>query len=198
MAALASIVGGLLWSVHAFGWTFTHGSSEGPRNDTILGLDALWFTMLIGPAATLFVFALAGVRMALGRQQTVATVGYWTAMVGAVTLAASGFFGYWIVDPNQDFGHPLVQGGWLLYLVGLFPILTVGMLSYGSAAADVDRPTRSAILAIGLLAPLPIVGALLGPVSSSRVVSDLVMSSLIGAMGLGWVVLGVALWRPRD
>jgi hypothetical protein len=37
----------------------------------------------------------------------------------------------WIINPDKDFYNPLVQGGWILFLFGLFPVLPVGMILFG-------------------------------------------------------------------
>lgn len=87
------------------------------------------------------------------------------ALLGLVMVGVGAVLQTSIVDPNLDFGHPAVQGGWILYIGGLVPVLSVGMLGLGPTSSREMPRLRSIILIIWLLTPLPVVASFLSGVS---------------------------------
>lgn len=61
-AGVAANVGGLLWVIASTGHTFTHGSTQSPRNATILGWESLDFFRLLAIPPLLFIVGLVGTQ----------------------------------------------------------------------------------------------------------------------------------------
>ncbi len=59
---VAAISGGVLWMVLFTGHTFAHGSTQSPRDGTILGLGSLDFYRLLAVPPLLFVWGLVATR----------------------------------------------------------------------------------------------------------------------------------------
>lgn len=187
-----ALVGGLVWALLAVGWTLSHGSTQSPRGVTLLGFGALEFTRLLAVPALLWLLSLMSAtiwsRPGDGRA---ARAGSAMALAGAGMVGLGAILQTAIVDPSRQFGHPAVQGGWLLFIAGLLPALSVGMLLLGLAPGraigrSVSRITRL----IGLLSPLPVVAFLLSGVSDGGTSWDVLLATLHAAPGLGWLALG--------
>jgi len=192
---LAAILGGALWVVFYTGHTFTHGSTQSPRDATILGLESLDFNRLLAIPPLLFIWGLVGAcatQLRPGRR--FGRVGFLVALVGLVMVALGVVLETWIIDPSKDFYNPLVQGGWILFIFGLFPVLPVGMILFGLGYSGNERRLRILAVVIGLLAPLQLLEAFLSSASTGSLMWDLVYATLRGGLGLGWILLGYALW----
>lgn len=187
-----ALVGGLLWAILAVGWTLSHGSTQSPRGATFFGLGALEFTRLLAVPAVLWLMSLMGSATGMRPGTGVAArAGYATALVGAGMVGLGAILQTSIVDPGRQFGHPAVQGGWLLFIAGLFPALSLGMLLLGLAPRGSVAPSVSRIARlIGLLSPLPVVAFFLSGVSDGGTGWDVLLVTLHAAPGLGWLALG--------
>ena len=131
---LAAILGGVLWIVFFTGHTFTHGSTQSPRGATILGFESLDFNRLLAIPPLLFIWGLVATRATqAGPGRRLGRVGFAAALLGLAMISLGVVLETWIVDPNKDFQNPLVQGGWVLFIFGLFPVLPVGMILSASA-----------------------------------------------------------------
>jgi hypothetical protein len=190
-----ALVGGLLWIVFAAGWTLSHGSTESPRNATFLGLGALEFTRLLAVPAGCWVVSLVSSPVDADRGPA-ARIGFATALLGVLMIGLGALLQTSIVDPERDFGHPAVQGGWLLFIAGLFPVLSSGMLLLGISSPRAG-PLRRAILLIGIVAPLPVVAFFLSGVSTGAPGWDVALATMHSAPGLGWFALGYVLSSGR-
>lgn len=193
--ALAAILGGVLWILLYTGHTFTHGSTQSPRNATILGLESLDFYRLLALPSLLFIIGLFGTRATrASTSRRLGRVAFLVALLGLVMIGFGVILETWILDVDKDFEHPLVQGGWILFLFGLCPVVPVGMILYGIRARDMERRLRILTVSIGVLAPLQWFEMFLSSVSTGSVVWDLAYVVLRGLFGLGWIVLGYVLW----
>ncbi len=198
-SGLAAVLGGVLWIVFFTGHTFTHGSTQSPRDATILGFESLDFNRLLAVPPLLFIWGLVGAhatRASLGRR--IGRVGFVTAVVGLVMLALGIILETWIIDPSEDFYNPLVQGGWILYIFGLFPVLPAGMVLFGIGSSGIDQRLRMLAIIIGLLAPLQLLEGFLSSASTGSLMWDLVYATLRGLVGIGWILLGYVLWDGRQ
>lgn len=195
-AGLAGTVAGLMWLVFATGYVFTHGSTETPRGAVIASLTALDFTRLLAVPPLLFVVALVAAARAVRPDRALA-IGTALAIAGSLMISVGAFLQTSIVDPNADFGHPAVQSGWLLYIFGLFPVLSIGALVSAIASRRLDRTTRLAAAGIGGAALLPWFGGFVSATSTGTVGWDLLHSLLSGSLGLSWIAFGYALWERR-
>ena len=199
LAGPAAMLGGVLWVTVVTGHTFTHGSTQSPRGATLLGLESLDFFRLLAIPPLLFAVGLAGARASRATRGTsggrLGRAGFVVALLGLALVALGVILETWIVDPSEDFSHPLVQGGWIAYLLGLFPVLPLGMLLFGVGSPHMPRHVRLLAIVIGVLAPLQWLEGVLSSVSSGSLTWDLVYSVLRGLLGVGWIALGYALWR---
>lgn len=195
---LAAILGGALWIVFFTGHTFTHGSTQSPRDAAILGFESLDFYRLLAIPPLLFIWGLVGVRATRDRPDgRLGRVGFAAALVGLVMLALGVILETWIIDPSKDFYNPLVQGGWILFLFGLFPVLPAGMILFGLGSSGIERRLRMLAVIIGLLAPLQLLEGFLSLVSTGSLMWDLLYATLRGLLGLGWILLGYVLWSSE-
>ncbi len=191
-SGLAAILGGVLWIVFSTGLTFTHGPTQIPRNATLLGLSALAFNRILALPPLLFIVGLAGLRLRgpTARGRSPGEAGFVVALIGLIMVSLGVVFETWIIDPNKDFFHPIVQAGWILYIFGLFPVHAVGMILFGLASSHLEKRFRALGVGIGVLSSLPMVAAL----AASGSTTSLVVAMLNGLLGLGWILLGYALW----
>ena len=181
------------------GHTFAHGSTQSPRDATILGLGSLDFYRLLAVPPLLFVWGLVATRATrAGSGSRLGRVGFVAALLGLAMVALGVVLETWIVDPNKDFQNPLVQGGWILFLFGLFPVLPVGMILFGIGSSGIRRRLRMLAVVIGLLAPLQLLEGFLSSFSTGSLIWDLMYATLRGVMGLAWALLGYALWSESS
>ena len=146
--------GGVVWIVLFTGHTFTHGSIQSPRGATILGFGSLHFYRLLALPPLLFIWGLVGARATRdGPGGRLGRVGFVAALVGLAMVAFGVVLETWIVDSDKDFYNPLVQGGWILFLFGLFPVLPVGMILFAVGSSDIQRRLRMLAVVIGLWPP---------------------------------------------
>ena len=195
---LAAILGGVLWIVLMTGHTFTHGSTQSPRDASILGLESIDFFRSLAIPPLLFIGGLVGARATrprTGRRRGQA--GFVIALLGLIMIALGVILETWILDPDKDFHNPLVLGGWISFLFGLFPVLPVGMILFGIRARDMERRLRILAVIIGVLAPLQWLEMFLSSVSTGSLTWDLIYVALRGVLGLGWILLGYSLWSDR-
>ena len=190
-SGVAATLGGITWALLAAGWTFSHGSTQSPRGDDVLGLGAHEFTRLLAVPAALWFVSLIGDRPdARLDRRAAARAGWAMALVGAALVAVGAILQTSVVDPSLDFDHPAVQGGWLLFIAGLLPFLTLGMLLSGFATSPAS-PVRWLRMLVGSLSPLPVLAFFLSGVSSGGVGWDVALAAMHAAPGLGWIALGV-------
>jgi hypothetical protein len=193
-AGATALVGGALWEAFAVGWTLSHGSTQSPRGDTILNLGALEFTRLLAVPALLWAVSLVSMRGASwAGGSTPRRFGFALALLGALMVAAGAILQTSIVDPAVDFGHPAVQGGFLLSIAGLFPAVSVGLLLMGFASRREIGPVRGGLLVAGLLAPMPVFAFYLSGRSDGTPLWDAIIAVLHADPGLGWIILALAL-----
>lgn len=194
---MAAMLGGVLWIVLVAGVTFTHGLTDAPRDALILGFGTLEFNRLLVLPPLLFIVGLAGIR-ARGAppRGSLERTGFVAALLGLFMVSLGVVLETWIVEPDTDFYNPVVQVGWMVYILGRFPVLAVGMALFGLASSGTERRLRIIVVSIGLLISLEFLAGVLSSASAS-LAWDLVVAILTGLVGLGWAVLGYILWAYR-
>ncbi len=200
--AWAALFGGAGWALVIVGWVAAHGSTPSPRGAEILGLDATGLWGLLAAPAFLLAMALASARSVLGPPDTLGRAGagaYALAVASSLALAASLVLQSAIVDPDLDFGHPFVQGGWLLYLVALVPGLAGSMSILGASLVRRGHPLGLAALLVGVAAVAPVVGGTLHSVADGSPAWDAVVAAVDALFGVAWMAFGCAVWTsgPR-
>ncbi len=196
----------LLWALHMlvrdYIFAFTHGTTEGAMDLTVLGLTSSQYSVLWTAFAPLSLIGFAGVygrvSSRLGR---LGRVGFFVAFLGLALWFISAVMQFWILDVDRYFHSPLVYGGWLLSLVALL-VLTTGLVLAGIAVqrADALPQARSLILVLGvLLLPTIALQVYLVQHSDGSLFTKLVYGSLSVPWDLCWAWLGyVMLASSRD
>lgn len=188
-----------MWALFAAGWTFSHGSTESPRGAILLEFGPLEFTRLLAVPAGFWLVSLLRHPARTGRDRRFgARYGVAIALLGAAMVGLGAILQTSIVDPNLHFGHPAVQGGWLLYIAGLVPVLTAGMLVLGLATSPTAPAVRRATVLVALLLPLDVVAFFLSGVSDGGQGWDVALAIMHAAPGLGWLALGSVLLSHRN
>jgi hypothetical protein len=199
LGGIAAMLGGVLWMLAVAGLTYAHGLTESPRGALVLGFGALTFNRLLAFPPLLFAVGLAGVR---ARGSTprgwLGKTGFVVALAGLVMASLGVVLETWIVNPDANFYSPVVQAGWMVSILGLFPVLAVGMVLFGLASSYTKRHLRIFVVSIGLVASLQFVAGVLSAAPTGSLAWDLVAAILNGALGLAWAVLGYVLWFDGD
>ena len=194
---MAAIVGGLLWILLLTGQTFTHGSTQTPREAAILGLESLDFWRLLALPPILWIVALASTGATRRSGRRLGQIGLVTALLGLAMVALGVVLETWILDPDEYFHTTLVQSGWILYLFGLFPMLSLGMFLFAAGSPHLDWRFRVLAVVIGLFAPLPWLEMFLSAVSTGSLAWDVTYSVLRGLLGGAWILWGLAVWSTK-
>lgn len=193
-----ALIGGLLWALFAAGWMFSHGSTQDPSGARLLGLGALEFTRLLTVPAALWAVSLLSSPVRTHRDGgRAARTGVAIALVGVLMVGLGAMLQTSIVDPERDFGHPAVQGGWLIYVTGLVPVLSGGMLMVGLASSPMAPSVHRSALLIGLLTPLPVIAYVLSGVSAGGLGWNVGLATMHAAPGVAWLALGYLLLSDR-
>lgn len=187
-AGAMAVAGGAVWVFGGIGWLLTHGTQPDPSTAELFALRGTEFTQLLAVASLLWaVAALTGaVGPAIGRLHRAAAA---VALLGTVMVGLGAILETSVVDPDRDFLHPAVQGGWLLFIGGLFPVMCVGLLGLAVAARQ-SLVLRTAYMLAGVLAPLPVLAFSLGSMAASATVWVAALAAFHAAPGLGWMAVG--------
>lgn len=188
VAGPSAIAGGALWAFGAVGWLLTHGTQVNPSEARLLGLRGTEFTQILAVATLLWLIALAGSFAGSAR---LARTAWALAVMGVVMIGVGAVFETSILDPDANFRHPIVQSGWLLFLFGLVPTLSFGMLGLAAWTRD-RRSIRTASALIGAAAPLPVVAFTIGGIAAEGAGFVVALALLHAAPGIGWIVFGLA------
>ncbi len=189
-ASAMAVVGGVAWTISGAGWLATHGTQVDFVNAELLGLRGTEFTQLQAVAPILWTVALV-VWRPVGEQPAWARAAWATTLLGVMMVGAGALLETSLVDPNLEFRHPAVQGGWLLYVFGLVPVMCAGLLGM-AATSRATPPVRAAFAVAGVLAPMPVLAFALGALADQGVGWTLAFAFLHAAPGLGWIAIGAA------
>lgn len=186
-----AIVGGGVWIACGAGWLLTHGSQADFVNAEIVSLRGTQLTRLMAIGPLFWIVALFPLRPgdALGRAAWAVTV------AGVVMVGVGALLETSLVDPDQNFRHPAVQGGWLLFISGLLPVMTLGLFGLAASGWSPTR-MRSAYALAAILAPLPVVAFTIGDLAGSTVAWTAALAAFHAAPGFGWAVIGLVSATP--
>lgn len=193
-SGIALVLWALHWLVRDYIFAFTHGTTEGAVDATILGIQGKQFGVLWPAFAPLGLVGLAGLFVqASPRLGRLGRAGFVTAGLGIAMWFVSSAMQYWLADIERDFYTPMVYNGWLLSILSVF-VLTAGLVGAG---IDVQRTRAlpqgaSLILIIGILMlpELLAVGYVVGH-SDNSLFSKLLYGALTVPSDLCWLRLGV-------
>ena len=178
---LAAMLGAAVWWTSWILNAFTRDGSV-----AVLGLSERGWRTVANVALLSFIGGLAGIAVAhASRAGKFAIVGFLTTLLGLVMMLAGNVIEFWVAkDPGGFMGlfGLLVQPMGLI-LLGI-PILKANVL---------PRWGRPVPLGFGAILGLMLVVAMVRMATGIRIQEKLAMA-VIMTIGLGWMVLGCALW----
>ncbi len=184
----AAMMGGLLWMVLVPLITLTYpGRSGWGRTDTLLGLAWEDYNRMLPAVLLLLLAGLAGLRVRYaGRSGSLGKVGFAVALVGLALMLAGNVVEFWVAGGIREQMTALDLAGWIGYSLG-YLLLAVGLVLVGVACLKLNAfPGWNAL-------PL-LMGLLVLPMYVTVTSGNAVGAVLAVPFGLGWVVLGYALW----
>jgi len=197
-SGIASMLGGVLWTVLEL-------LSDSAWDRTIFGLTYEDYNRL-KPIPLLLV--LAGLAAFYARQEgrsgRLGRTGFGVACFGLALLLVGNIVEFWIGGGIRVGDKAISTTGWNLVLIGV-PLLAVGMVLLGSATlrAKIFSGWKRAIPLLIILLPGAVVLLTLGIRSLltaeevRRVVGQWGLRACIVLFGLGWAMLGYALWSVK-
>jgi len=199
LAAVSSIVGGMLFIFQGVAFAVTHGSTTYNRNEAWLGVEAVVLAQTsFVPPLVLFLALLGYGRRSKGAGRA-ARFGLRLAQVSSVLLSISFILQTNIVDPLTEWQSPIVMSGWLLFLLAV-PLVCLGCVLWGAAARKtLSGMERTLFLAVGVCT----LGALAAEFwISGRSDGSLPWEIAIGAKnvpaGAAWIGLGILASKGRS
>lgn len=178
---LAAMLGAVVWWTS---WILNGFTRDGAV--AVLGLSERGWRTVANAALVFFICGLAGIAAAhASRAGKVAFVGFLTTLLGLVAMLAGNVIEFWVAhDP----------GGFMI-LVGLF-VQPIGLILLGFPvfkANVLPRWSRPVPLGFGAILGLMLVVLMVRLAAGIRVQEKL-LAAVIMTIGLGWMVLGYALW----
>lgn len=185
VAPSLAIVGGVVWMACGVGWLLTHGTQADSVHEELFALRGTQFTRLMAIGPLFWLIALPPrPNDAVGRAAWAVT------LAGVVMVGAGALLETSLVNPDENFSHPAVQGGWLLFIGGLATMS--GGLAGLAAASGSSATMRTAYVLAAVLAPLPIVAFVIGGLAATSAGWTIALAALHAAPGLGWIAIGLA------
>lgn len=179
------MLGGTMWLLAWAHFLLTHGPTTSDNQGTFLGLSYYDSTKLTVFATAFCLMGLMGLRTRRleGAQDRLLTWGHFLAVTALVAMAAGLAVAVW----GNPWGETtrvstaLTDYGFIAMMIAsLFAFVGLAMLSVGAARAE--------ILPAWAVVPMAVAGLAAVPWGYHTPYGVLV--------GLGWLVLGYALWRP--
>lgn len=170
-----AMLGGAIWTTS---WILNSFTEDGTR--AVLGLSERGWRRTLDPALLFFMAGLLGLNARReGRAGKLGKLGFVISLVGLAAMLAGNVTEFWIgellyVDVPGEF-EPTDQLGWGIMGAG-FMILLVGFILFGIATF------RTNVLS-GWKRVVPLIAWIL--------------MAMFFPFGLGWMVLGYALWSER-
>ena len=178
---LAAMLGAAVWWTS---WILNGFTRDGTV--AVLGFSERGWRTVANAALLSFIGGLAGLAAAHpSRAGRVAIVGFLTTLLGLVAMLAGNVIEFWVAaDP-----------GWLMFLFGLL-VQPIGLILLGIPvfkANGLPRWGRPVPLGFGAILGLMLVVMMVRLAGGVRVQEKL-LAAVIMTIGLGWMVLGYALW----
>ena len=178
---LAAMLGAVVW------WTsWILNSFTGDGTVAVLGLSERGWRTVANAALLSFIGGLAGITAAhASRAGKFAIVGFLTTLLALVVMLAGNVIEFWVADAP----------GWFMFLFGLL-VQPIGLVLLGIPifkANVLPRWGRPVPLGFGAILGLMFVVAMVRLATGIRVQEKL-LAAVIMTIGLGWMVLGYALW----
>jgi len=180
-AGLAAILGAAIWWTS---WILNSFTKDG--SVAVLGLSERGWRTVANSALLSFTGGLAGITAAhASRAGKLAIVGFLTTLLGLVVMLAGNVIEFWVASSPGGF----------MFLFGLL-VQPIGLILLGIPifkANVLPRWGRPVPLGFGGILGLMLVVAMVRMATGIRIQEKLA-TAMIMTIGLGWMVLGCALW----
>lgn len=191
-SGLAAVLGGALWAFWYVGAYFVGwGVPSNPEYDAYETYNRLMPVVLV-----LLLVGLAGAH-ALQRRTYgwLGTAGFAVASVGLGAMIAGNAAEFWAFTEEAYGPGSLRDAAWAVFGLGMF-VFYAGSVLFGIATLRAKMLPRPGALLLLIWFPA---GFLInGLLQLAGVPEELSFSGLTGLCGVGWVILGYALWFGRD
>ncbi len=192
-SGLLAILGGAIWTAS---WILNGLTEDGLT--TVLGLSEGGYRRITNAALLLFMVGLVGFhKRQAGRSGKLGTTGLMVALVGCVLMIIGNVFEFGLIGSIPHGERPGIMMGWGIFLVGLIFIVPTGLLLFGIGVIKANvlpSWSRALPLDIGLISLLGIFIGIVEMALRGDTVAEWGLITIILALGLGWVLLGFALW----
>ncbi len=192
-SGLLAILGGVIWTAS---WILNGLTEDGLT--TVLGLSEGGYRRITNAALLLFMVGLVGFhKRQAGRSGKLGTTGLMVALVGCVLMIIGNVFEFGLIGSIPHGARPGIMMGWGIFLVGLIFIVPTGLVLFGVGVIKANvlpSWSRALPLDIGLISLLGIFIGIVEMVLRGDAVAEWGLITIILAFGLGWVLLGYALW----
>ncbi len=192
-SGLLAILGGVIWIAS---WILNGLTEDASR--TVLGLSEGGYRRITNAALLLFMVGLVGFhKRQAGRSGKLGTTGLIVALVGCALMIIGNVFEFGLIGSIPDGERPGMMMGWGIFLLGLIFIVPTGLLLFGIGVIKANvlpSWSRALPLVIGLISLLGIFIGIVQMVLRGDTVGGWGLITIIVSLGLGWVLLGYALW----
>lgn len=187
-SGLAAVSGGVLWALwyvgaYLVGWGAPSSAEYGAYETYNRSMPVVLVLLLAG-----LVGAHALQREAYG---WLGRVGFVVASVGLLVMIAGNVAEFWVFSEEAYGTSSLRDNAWMAFGLGLFAFYA-GSVLFGTATLRARTLPRLGALLLLIWFPAGFVMS--GLLQLVSVPEDLSFSGMSGLCGLGWAILGYALW----
>ena len=192
-----AILGGVIWTAS---WILNGLTEDGTR--TVLGLSEGGHRRITNAALLLFMVGLVGFhKRQAGRSGKLGTRGLIVALVGCALMIVGNVFEFGLIGSISDRERHVMAMGSLIFGFGLIVIVPTGLVLFGVGVIKANvlpSWSRALPLNIGLISLLGIFIGIVEMVLRGDTVAERGLITIIFSLGLGWVLLGFALWSDTQ
>lgn len=183
-SGLAGVLGGALWALWYLGVSLVGGAGYGTYN------------RLMPLVLLLLAVGLLGLHAAQNKSHGgIGRAGFVVALVGLLAMIAGNVADFWVFAEEGYGPSSPKHSAWMLFGLGLFAFY-VGTVLFGVGTLRAGLLPRLGALLLLIWFPLGFVVS--GLLQLAGVPEALVFSGMTGSCGLGWVILGYALWSGGE
>ncbi len=192
-SGLLAILGGAIWTAS---WILNGLTEDGAR--TVLGLSEGGYRRITNAALLFFMVGLVGFhKRQAGRSGKLGTTGLMVALVGCALMIIGNVFEFGLIGSIPSGERPGMVMGWGIFTLGLIFIVPTGLVLFGVGVIKANvlpSWSRALPLVLGLISLSGIFIGIVEMVLRGDTVAEWGLITIIFSLGLGWVLLGFALW----